>query len=104
MPDIPNWVWVGLGWSQYGWLGVVGGVASYFYSKSTEPRFDVRMFVSKLVLAFFVGKVSSEFIPSTDTYKSGYIMLLGFFAYPVLAVLEVKVKGWVENYNPRGPP
>ncbi|MBD1553614.1 hypothetical protein [Pseudomonas typographi] len=101
---MPDYLIQPIAWTQFGVLGVVGGIASYFYSGSTDPRFTARMFISKLVLAFFVGKVAGEFIPDANTYKSGYVMLLGFFAYPVLAVLEVKVKGWVENYNPRGPP
>lgn len=100
---MPDYIALALAWSQFGWLGVVGGVASYFYKGSTDPRFSLRFFISKLVVAFFVGKVAGEFIAAENQFKSGYTMVLGFFAYPVLAVLEVKVKGWVEKYNPRDP-
>ncbi|WP_426199014.1 hypothetical protein [Pseudomonas sp. DC3200b2] len=93
-----------LSWSQFGLLGVVGGVASYFYKGSTEPRFSLRFFISKLVLAFFVGKVAGEFIAADNQFKSGYIMLLGFFAYPVLAVLKVKVKAGLRTTTRAGPP
>lgn len=91
-------------WSQFGWLGLLGGLASYFYPPSTEARFSCRYFISKLVVSFFIGKVSGEFIANENNFKSGYIMMLGFFAYPVLAVLEVKVKAWVETFKPPGVP
>ncbi len=48
--------------------------------------------------------MAGEFVANENNFKSGYIMLLGFFAYPVLAVLEVKVKAWVDAYNPPGVP
>lgn len=91
-----------LSWSQFGLLGMLGGIVSYFYPPSTEMRFTWRYFISKLILAFFVGKVAGEFIDPTNQFKSGYIMLLGFFAYPVLGVLETKVKAWVDNLTPPG--
>lgn len=91
-------------WSQFGFLGTLGGLASYFYRPATEVRFAIRMFVSKMVISFFIGKVFGEFISTENTYKSGYIMVLGFFAYPVLAVMEVKVKAWVETFKPPGVP
>lgn len=91
-----------LSWSQFGLLGMLGGLVSYFYPPSTEMRFTWRYFISKLILAFFVGKVAGEFIDPANQFKSGYIMLLGFFAYPVLGVLEIKVKAWVDNFTPPG--
>lgn len=91
-----------LSWSQFGLLGMLGGLVSYFYPPSTEMRFAWRYFISKLVISFFVGKVAGEFIAVDNQFKSGYIMLLGFFAYPVLGVLEIKVKAWVENFTPPG--
>lgn len=66
---------------QFGLLGLLGGLASYFYPPSTEPRFSIWMFVSKLVAAFFGGKVFGEFIATENNFKSGYIMALDFFAY-----------------------
>ena len=66
-------------------------------------RFDWKTFVGKLVVAFFVGKVAGEFIDVSNQYRAGIIMLLGFFAYPVLGVLEVKVKSAVERFSPGGP-
>ncbi|NBB11805.1 hypothetical protein [Pseudomonas sp. SLFW] len=91
-----------LAWSQFGLLGTLGGLASYFYPPSTDVRFTWRNFIGKLVISFFIGKVAGEFIPNENTFKSGYIMVLGFFAYPVLAVIEAKVKTWVESYKPPG--
>ena len=38
----------------------------------------------------------------TNEYRSGYLMVLGFCAYPVLGMLEVKVKGAIERFNPPG--
>lgn len=91
-----------LAWSQFGLLGMMGGVVSYFYPPSTEMRFSYKLFLSKLVISFFIGKVAGEFIDPANQYKSGYTMLLGFFAYPVLGLLETKVKAWVENITPPG--
>lgn len=92
-----------LAWSQFGLLGMLGGVASYFYPPSTETRFSLRYFISKLVISFFIGELAGEFIPAENSVKAGWTMALGFFAYPVLSVLELKVKAMVENFNPRGP-
>lgn len=89
-----------LAWLLTGLLGALGGLVSYFYPPSTEMRFSWWLFISKLILAFFVGKVAGEFIPVDNQYRSGFIMLLGFFAYPVLGVIEVKVKAYVERFNP----
>lgn len=91
-----------LAWSQFGLLGMLGGLVSYFYPPSTEMRFSWKLFISKLLISFFVGKLLGEFVPPNNEYKSGYAMLLGFFAYPVLGVLEIKVKAWVDNFTPPG--
>lgn len=60
---------------------MLGGLASYFYPPSTEARFAWRALIGKLVISFFIGKVAGEFIADENTFKSGYVMLLGFFAY-----------------------
>lgn len=91
-----------LDWALVGFLGMLGGLASLFYPGATSMRFDWRTFVGKLVVAFFVGKVAGEFIDVSNQYRAGIIMLLGFFAYPVLGVLEVKVKSMVERFSPGG--
>ena len=92
-----------LDWALVGFLGMLGGLASLFYPGATSMRFDWKTFVGKLVVAFFVGKVAGEFIDVSNQYRAGIIMLLGFFAYPVLGVLEVKVKSAVERFSPGGP-
>jgi len=89
-----------LDWCLVGFLGMLGGLASLFYPGATAMPFTWKMFISKLVVAFFVGKVAGEFIPLDNQYRAGIIMLLGFFAYPVLGVVEVKVKDWLERFNP----
>ncbi len=87
-------------WMLPGLLGMLGGLVSYFYPPSTEMRFHFWLFVSKILLSFFVGKVAGEFIALDNTFRSGYIMLLGFFAYPVMGIAEVKLKAWVEKFSP----
>jgi hypothetical protein len=91
-----------LAWSQFGLLGMFGGLASYFWPPSTEMRFEWRMFLGKLVISFFLGKVAAEFIAVDNTYRSGLIPVLGFFAHPVLGIIETKVKAWVSHFNPPG--
>lgn len=91
-----------IAWSQFGLLGMFGGVASYFYPPSTELRFEWKLFLGKLIMSFFVGRVAGDFIPDAYQYKAGIIPVLGFFAYPVLGVLEQKVKDLVSRYHPPG--
>lgn len=97
-----NWLTRVLEWSAVGLLGALGGLASLFYPSSVEMRFTWFAFCSKLVLAFFVGKVAGEFISGDNQYRSGVIMLMGFFAYPVMGVAERKLKAWLESINPGG--
>lgn len=91
-----------LAWSQFGLLGMFGGLASYFWPPSTDMRFEWKLFLGKLVISFFLGKVAAEFIAVDYTYRSGLIPVLGFFAHPVLGIIEIKVKDWVSNVNPPG--
>lgn len=100
--NLGHYVHEALAWSQFGFLALLGGLASYFYPPSTEARFSAQRFVSKLVAAFFIGKVFGEFIANDNTFKSGYIMVLGFFAYPTLAVLENRVRAMVDKFMPPG--
>lgn len=93
-----------LAWSQFGLLGMFGGLASYFWPPSTDMRFEWRMFLGKLVISFFLGKVAGEFLSVDYAYRSGLIPVLGFFAHPVLGVIEIKVKAWVKTVNPPGAP
>ena len=91
-----------IAWSVPGWLGMMGGLVSYFYPPSTELRFHAWLFIGKLLLSFFVGKVAGEFIALDNTYRTGYIMLLGFFAFPVMGEVEKKLKAWLEKFSPGG--
>jgi len=85
-------------WSHFGLLGTLGGLASYFYPPLADVRFAWRTFIGKLVTSFFVGQVAGEFIADDNTFKSGWVMLLGFFAYPVLAAFEIRVKDWINIF------
>ena len=89
-------------WCMPGLLGGFGGVISYFWPPTTEMRFSAKSFAIKFLSAFFVGKACGYFIPMTNEYRSGYLMVLGFCACPVLGMLEVKVKGALERFNPPG--
>lgn len=89
-------------WCLPGLLGGFGGVIAYISKLTTQHRFSAGMFITKFLTAFFVGRVCGYFIPMTSEFRYGYIMVLGFAAYPVLTIFEAKAKGWAERLNPPG--
>lgn len=92
-----NWITAVMEWAKVGLLATFGGAASYVYLAVTKQRqFVWWAFLANLFIAFFVGKVFGEFIPATNPNRSGYLMLLGFAAYPVLGVLEAKVVAYLQ--------
>lgn len=86
---------------QLGLLGVFGGAAAYVYTLSTRGTpFRWVGFAANLFLAFFVGCMAGDWIPSggamTD-YKDGLVMAVGFCAYPILGLVEKALPGWIAN-------
>lgn len=89
-------------WALPGLIGALGGLCSLGYlDKGSKPvKFTAGLFLSKVMAAFVVGKVVSEFLPPDSQARSGVILLFGFFAYPVLGILESRLRGLLERLLP----
>ena len=82
---------------KLGLLAMFGGLASYLYIMVTKNRqFRWLTFGTNLFLAFFVGESIGGFIPPDSTNYAGWIMLLGFCAYPVLGRVETKLLAYLD--------
>lgn len=93
-----NWINAVMEWAKVGLLGAFGGAASYVYLAVTKNRnFVWWTFLANLFVAFFVGKLFGEFIPATNPNRAGYLMILGFTAYPVLGIVETKVIAYLQS-------
>lgn len=89
-------------WCLPGFLGGFGGVIAYISKLTTKNRFSAGMFITKFLTAFFVGRAFGYFFPVTSEVHYGYIMVLGFAASPVIAILEEKAKAWASRLSPPG--
>lgn len=85
-------------WMKLGMLASFGGAASYVYIMITKNRpFRWMTFLANLFIAFFVGKSLGGFIPEDSANYTGWVMLLGFSAYPVLGAAENWVLAKIES-------
>lgn len=91
-------------WANPGLLGAMGGIANYYYLNITRSRkFVWGALLANVVLAFFLGRALSGFIPGSGETRDGLVMLVGFFAFPILHMLEAQVVAWVERiFRPGG--
>lgn len=92
-----------LAWALPGLIGMLGGLCSLGYPGPVKAKFTIGFFVSKLLAAFFVGKVTGDLAPHDATWRSALILTSGFFAYPVLGVLERRIKDLYERFLPGQP-
>lgn len=87
-----------LDWIKLGMLAMFGGAASYVYTMIVKNRqFRWMTFTANLFIAFFVGKAMGGFIPTDTVNATGWVMMLGFCAYPVLGLAEAKVLKYLDN-------
>jgi len=71
-----------------GLIGTFGGLANYFYYIDKQHlKFKFRHLFTTSILAFFMGIVGYVFLP-TGPNKLGYLMLVGFFCYPIIDFLS----------------
>lgn len=91
-------------WANPGFLGAMGGIANYYYLNITRNRrFVWGALLANVVLAFFLGRALSGFIPGVGETRDGLVMLVGFFAFPILHMLEAQVVALVERiFKPGG--
>lgn len=92
-------------WARLGLLAAFGGAASYVYIMVTKNRkFVWWMFLANLFIAFFAGKAIGGFIPEDSKNYTGWVMMLGFCAYPVLGLIEAKILQYIDRRTlPGGP-
>lgn len=86
--DINDWLYVML-------LGAFGGSASHVFLNRGK-RFAVWIFLGNAFVSAFAAKAVGGFVPSSE-YRDSLLMLIGFFAFPILAALQNKVVAWVEK-------
>lgn len=90
-------------WGQLGFLGAFGGIANYYYLTVTKNRkFLWGLLSANIVLAFFLGKVLGGFIDESNEFRDGIVMLIGFFAFPIINVLEARVVAFIDKLLPFG--
>jgi fluoride ion exporter CrcB/FEX len=90
-------------WMHLGLTAMFGGLASYIYVMVVKGRkFRWFTFLANLFLAFFVGKALSGLIPPDSPNFSGYVMMLGFCAYPLLGTVEAALMAYVNNRTKTG--
>jgi len=82
---------------QFGLLSLIGGIANYFYyNQKTERAFSVIQFMTNIIVSFFLGMVVGDFVPEGE-YKYGLVMVSGFCCYPLLGLIEYKVKQFIKK-------
>lgn len=80
-------------WIINGIPAVFGAMAKYLYDNVHKGRtFSFVVFGTNIFLAFFAGNVVHEFLPADVEHKGGIMMVTGFCTYPVLGLIEEKVK------------
>lgn len=96
LPNVLDRLFTAMG---LGLLASFGAAAHYVYITVTQERsFHWLLFLCNLFVAFFVGVVFGEFVDSENKYRYGGVMLAGFFAYPLLGIVEDKGKKWIEKW------
>jgi hypothetical protein len=92
-----------LGLALPGFLGAFGGLVSFFVTSTESPtKFKAMGLVSKVLAAFFVAVVIAPFIEYKSQAKAVLLMGSGFFAYPILTLIERRVLGVIDRVFPGG--
>lgn len=91
-------------WCLPGLLGTMGGLASLAMRRANSPPFTLGLFVSRVVLAFFVGTLTGELIDDENKLRTFYILIAGFFAYQVMVIIESRLKATLDRILPGDRP
>ena len=92
-----------LSWSSLGVLGAFGGVANFYYLNATKNRaFAWGLLAANVVVAFFIGRVVGGFIDPDNQFRDSIAMLLGFFSFPVVHILEARLVAIINRVLPFG--
>lgn len=91
-------------WCMPGLLGALGGLASLAFRGPNSPPFTLGLFLSKIIASFFVGTVAGVFLAQDNTERNGWILLFGFFSYPVLTAAERRAVEFIDKFMPGAKP
>ena len=85
---------------EIGLLASYGAAANYVYAmlKNEHQKFSIWKFLALLFLATFLGNFMCGFIPTDATFRDELLMGFGFCTFPLLAVMEEKMKGVLTRY------
>jgi hypothetical protein len=90
-------------WGHLGLLGAFGGIANFYYLNATKNRkFLWGVLVANVILAAFLGKALGGLIPEENQFRDSIVMLLGFFAFPVVHALEARFIAFIDRLLPFG--
>ena len=79
-----------------GMLGVIGGIAAFFYEVDNGKRkFTWLGMLSMSSVAFVVGAIAGEFIPPGDNYY-GITMAVGVNAYPFFNFIRKRLEKYTK--------
>lgn len=92
-----------ISWGQLGILGAFGGVANFYYLNATKNRkFLWGVLLANVILAFFLGRAIGGMIPQENPVRDSIVMLVGFFAFPIVHALEARFIALLDRLLPFG--
>jgi fluoride ion exporter CrcB/FEX len=92
-----------LSWGHLGLLGAFGGIANFYYLNATKNRkFVWGVLAANVILAAFLGKSLGGMISEENEFRDSIVMLLGFFAFPVVHALEARFIAFLDRTLPFG--
>lgn len=87
--------------SQLGFFASLGAMASYLRQSVINPKgmkFRWVIFIANIIVAFVVGNLVGDFVGDHE-YRDGILIAVGYSCFPVLDVIEVKVRNAVQNFT-----
>lgn len=82
-----------------GLMASFGGMAAYVYQNARQDKaFKMSSFLVNIFLAFFLGNLVGNFIPNDYQYRDGLLLLSGYCSWPILGILEIKGKAFIERW------
>lgn len=78
--------------------GLVGHIVDVVQGKQT---FSWPGFLAAAFVAFFVGQVLGNWLPSEMPGRDGVLMVSGTSAYPVLVLLQTMVTDFIKRMGPK---
>ena len=87
--------------SQLGFFASLGAMASYLRQSVITPKglkFRWIIFVANIIVAFVAGNLVGDFVGDHE-YRDGILIAVGYTCFPVLDIIEVRIRKAVKNYT-----